>query len=454
MISIFEIFKIGIGPSSSHTVGPMKAAKQFVETLSDNGLLVQTTHIEIELYGSLALTGIGHHTDQAILLGLSGESPETVDIDNILHFLDAIKQQGQFFIQEKNHSLRFTPQMLHLIKEPLPLHENGLRFIAYHNQKPLFNETYYSIGGGFIHTEQGFSDSIEEKHLSPYEFHSAKTLIQLCEQHDLTISQLMQVNEQELTPPEMITIKVLSIWQVMQQAIETGCHATTPLPGKLQLKRRAPDLFKRLNGIASTQDPLSWVDWVNLYALAVSEQNAAGGRIVTSPTNGAAGIIPAVMSYYHQFIEPLDYEKCKRFLMTAGAIAILFKLNASISGAEVGCQGETGVSSAMAAAGLAELLGASPRTITEAAEIAMEHHLGLTCDPVGGQVQIPCIERNAMSSMKAVNAARMAMTRSSPATVSLDAVIATMRETGKDMHAKYRETSLGGLATQIAPVCK
>ena len=454
MISVFEIFKIGIGPSSSHTVGPMKAAKEFIEKLSKNGALKQTTHIEIELYGSLAMTGIGHFTDKAILLGLSGESPETVNIEMIPNFLEEIKNQGSFLVKHKNQRIKFDEQMIHLIKESLPLHENGVRFIAFKNQTPICTETYYSIGGGFIHTEEEFSENIEEKCFSPYEFHNAKTLLWLCEQHDLTISELMRFNELEITPPEMVRLKILSIWQVMQQAIEKGCHATAPLPGKLQLNRRAPDLFKRLSCIASTQDPLSWVDWVNLYAIAVSEENAAGGRIVTSPTNGAAGIIPAVMSYYHQFIEPLDYEKCERFLMTASAIAMLFKLNASISGAEVGCQGEVGVSSAMAAAGLADLLGASPQCITEAAEIAMEHHLGLTCDPVGGQVQIPCIERNAMSAMKAVNAARMALNRSYPATVSLDAVIATMRETGKDMNAKYRETSLGGLATQVTPACK
>ena len=454
MLSVFDIFKVGIGPSSSHTVGPMKAAKAFVDGLQEASMFTHVSHIKTTVYGSLALTGLGHHTDRAVLLGLAGYEPETISIEAIPELLERIENNQKIQIKGTDHHVFFTEDLLVFDETALPLHENGLRFEAFNGKTLVATETYYSVGGGFVVTEKDFSEKLEETQTSPFEFTSAEALLALCKTHNKTISELIFENEKQLSSIEVILRQTNQIWSVMQEAIEEGCKAECRLPGPMQLKRRAPALRQSLLEQGNEADPLYWVDWVNLYALAVSEQNASGGRIVTSPTNGAAGIIPAVMAYYNHFIKPLDSEACQRFLFTAAAIGMLFKMNASISGAEVGCQGEVGVSSAMAAAGLAELMGASPLKVTDAAEIAMEHHLGLTCDPVGGQVQIPCIERNAMSAMKAVNACRMAMNRTTAASVSLDAVIETMYQTGKDMNMKYRETSQGGLALNVPPACK
>lgn len=453
MISIFDIFKIGIGPSSSHTVGPMKAGKAFIDELVSNGMFAETTRLQVDVYGSLSLTGKGHHTDIAIIMGLAGNMPDSVDIDGIAPFIAQVQQQGRLPLAIAGKVVDFAlPDSLRFHNDNLPRHENGMTLSAYAAEKLLFSQTYYSIGGGFIVTEAQFDHHDRQPVNVPYAFASAADLQRHCDQSGLSLSGVMMRNELALNEKSAIDAHLAAVWQVMSQGIERGIHTEGMLPGPMKVRRRAAALRNLLvSQSKNSVDPMEVVDWINLYAMAVNEENAAGGRVVTAPTNGACGIIPAVMTYYDQFIRPLSADACARFLLAASAVGSLFKMNASISGAEVGCQGEVGVACSMAAAGLTELLGGSTTQVFIAAEIAMEHHLGLTCDPVAGQVQVPCIERNAISSVKAVNASRMALRRTCKPQVGLDQVIDTMYETGKDMNAKYRETSRGGLAIKIVP---
>ncbi|MCE2595799.1 L-serine ammonia-lyase [Motilimonas cestriensis] len=454
MYSAFDIFKIGIGPSSSHTVGPMKAAKQFVDDLIEKEIIKDITAITVDVHGSLALTGKGHNTDTAIILGLGGFSPDNVDLDAIPDFLERVATTELLPIGLHCQTVSFKNDALSFISQALPLHENGMKIHAFKGDELAYSKTYYSVGGGFIVDEESFGKDLISDVTVPYPFDSAAQLIEQCVQHGLSISTLMMRNELHLRDRESIVTAFGKIWLTMKEGIDRGCRTEGVLAGPLRVPRRAPALFHMLSTSGNHNvDPMIIMDWVNMFALAVSEENAAGGRVVTAPTNGAAGIIPAVLSYYDKFIEPVGTEQYTRFFLACAAVGILYKRNASISGAEVGCQGEVGVSCSMAAAGLTELMGGSPMQVTAAAEIAMEHHLGLTCDPVAGQVQVPCIERNAISSMKAVNASRMALRRNSEARVSLDKVIETMYETGKDMNSKYRETSQGGLAIKIAFTC-
>ena len=421
MISAFDIFKIGIGPSSSHTVGPMRAGKTFCEDLAQKGLLERTTRVGADVYGSLSLTGHGHHTDQAILLGLEGFLPDTVPLERIPSIIEGIGKTGRLLL-------------------------NGEREV----EELLFERTYYSIGGGFIVDEEHFHDQPKEEVRAPYPYKTAAELIAHCRESGLSISGLALENEKARRPMKEILAHFAHVHDVMQEGIERGTRTEGVLPGPLRVPRRAPALRRQLLSMGRTSvDPLAVIDWINMFALAVSEENAAGGRVVTAPTNGACGVIPAVLAYWEKFIGDPSPDDRLRFFLAASVVGELFKMNASISGAEVGCQGEVGVACSMAAAGLAEVMGGSPEQVCTAAEIGMEHSLGLTCDPVNGQVQVPCIERNAIFAVKAVNAARMALRRTSAPTVSLDKVIVTMYETGKDMNAKYRETSQGGLAIRV-----
>lgn len=453
MYSIFDIFKVGIGPSSSHTLGPMKAALDFRNQLLASTHLRQLTRLSVALHGSLALTGKGHHSDTALVLGLLGETPESVAIDQIASMVAKVEQLGG--INMGDRFLAFAPQAIAYIGQPLPMHENGICMRAFIGDLLVVEQVYYSIGGGFVMTAEQFNDEVVADKTVPYSFANAQALTDLCHEHGFSISGLMRRNELVHRSGDELRQRCVSTWQVMQQAIERGATTEGLLAGPLRVPRRAAALKRQLDSQNKlSNDPMVVLDWVNMFALAVSEENAAGGRIVTSPTNGAAGIIPAVLAYYEKFVDHLTAQRLEQFFLTAGAVAMLFKMNASISGAEVGCQGEVGVSCAMAAAGLSELMGANPEQVLAAAEIAMEHHLGLTCDPVAGQVQVPCIERNAISAIKAINASRMALRRNSRPCVSLDRVIETMYETGKDMHVKYRETSQGGLAIKVAPACR
>ncbi|MBT0587162.1 L-serine ammonia-lyase [Alteromonas oceanisediminis] len=454
MISVFDMFSIGIGPSSSHTVGPMRAAYQFVKALEASEILSSVTRIKTELYGSLGLTGKGHGTGKAVILGLHGETPESVDVEAIDRLLQNVEQTQRLPVNG-THDIKFPREgaiMFHRRKS-LPLHANAMTLKAYSGETLLTEETYYSIGGGFIVTEAEFpaskNEAIEhhEKPV-PYPFRSAAELVEQCKTNGISISSLMWRNEMVLQPKEAIQEKLANIWRVMQACIERGKQTEGILPGGLKVLRRAPGLYRRLKN-EKTSDPMQAMDWVNLFALAVNEENAAGSRVVTAPTNGAAGIIPAVLCYYDKFVQPVDDETATRFLLTAAAIGILYKKNASISGAEVGCQGEVGVACSMAAGALTEILGGSVDSVENAAEIGMEHNLGLTCDPVGGLVQVPCIERNAMGAIKAINASRLALRGSGQHKVSLDKVIKTMRDTGNDMKTKYKETARGGLAVNI-----
>ncbi len=449
-ISVFDIFKIGIGPSSSHTVGPMRAALLFAQYLQQQNAVDQLTRIQIDLFGSLGATGKGHGTDKAVLLGLSGEQPERVNPDMIDTLLSDIRQQAALNILGQK-KLAFNEQsdlLYHL--EPLPFHANGMRFTATTGEQSLSKE-YFSVGGGFIATEQEpLDDIVLDDRSLPYPFNSSDELLKRCMMHKLPISSIMLENEKCWLPEYKIKDDLLSIWQVMKECVKRGFKQEGILPGGLNVQRRAPALYRQLS--ASNADdimPVGQSDWVNLFALAVNEENAAGSRVVTAPTNGAAGIIPAVLHYYVKFCQGANREGIIRFLLTAGAFATLYKKNASISGAEVGCQGEVGVACSMAAGALAEVLGGTPEQVENAAEIGMEHNLGLTCDPIGGLVQIPCIERNAMGAVKAINAARMALRGTGTHLVSLDKVIKTMRETGSDMQSKYKETSQGGLAVNV-----
>ncbi|MEG2991372.1 MAG: L-serine ammonia-lyase, partial [Citrobacter sp.] len=438
-------------PSSSHTVGPMNAGKSFIDQLDSSGELHQTTRIVVDLYGSLSLTGKGHATDVAIMMGLAGNSPQNVNIDSIAGFTQEVARTGRLPVAEGTHIVDFPPaENILFHSETLPRHENGMRITAYNGENTLLSKTYYSVGGGFIVEEEHFGQVHDVEAHVPYNFHSASELLKLCERNGLSVSGLMMQNELAMRSKEDIDAGFAAIWDVMLAGIERGMNTEGVLPGPLNVPRRAVALRRLLVSSDNlSSDPMNVIDWINMFALAVSEENAAGCRVVTAPTNGACGIIPAVLAYYDKFRRPVNANSIARYLLAAGAIGALYKMNASISGAEVGCQGEIGVACSMAAAGLTELLGGSPAQVCIAAEIAMEHNLGLTCDPVAGQVQIPCIERNAINAVKAVNAARMALRRTSEPRVSLDKVIETMYETGKDMNDKYRETSRGGLAIKV-----
>ncbi len=454
-ISVFDLFKIGIGPSSSHTVGPMRAALRFAEGLRDGGLLEQTRAVKTELYGSLGATGKGHGSDKAVLLGLEGEAPEAIDPSSTDERLARIRQSGRLRLLG-GHEIAFREKE-HLLmhkRKSLPYHPNGMIFTAFDGEgRELRHKTYYSVGGGFVVNEAAAgADRIKlDDTPQPYPFKSAKTLLALCAEQRLPISQLMLENEKVWRTEAEIREGLLKIWGVMQECVAAGCKHEGIMPGGLKVKRRAAELYRKLSSTpeAALRDPLTIMDWVNLYALAVNEENAAGGRVVTAPTNGAAGIVPAVLHYYVRFVPWSSEDGVLRFLLTAGAIGVLYKENASISGAEVGCQGEVGSACSMAAGALAEVLGGTPEQVENAAEIGMEHNLGLTCDPIGGLVQVPCIERNAMASIKAINAARMALRGDGKHFVSLDKVIRTMRDTGKDMKDKYKETARGGLAVNV-----
>jgi len=456
-VSTFDLFKIGIGPSSSHTIGPMRAAARFASFLAQMQQADSIAGLRIELYGSLGATGRGHGTDKAILLGLEGALPDEIDPTSIPGRLDSIRIHqklnvagvGQIAFRE-NESLLF-------FRKALPWHPNGMRFIALNSaDEELISKTYYSIGGGFVVNEEqaGSNRIVPDSTVLTYPFHSGAQLLELCRAHALSVSELMLVNETAWRTRDDVQAGLLRIWRVMQECVQAGCHNEGILPGGLRVRRRAPELYRQLvaQPEASAADPLMAMDWVNLYALAVNEENAAGGRVVTAPTNGAAGIVPAVLHYYMRFVSGASDQGVVRFLLTAAAIGLLYKENASISGAEVGCQGEVGVACSMAAGALAEVMGGTPRQVENAAEIGMEHNLGLTCDPVGGLVQVPCIERNAMGSIKAINAARLALRGDGQHCVSLDDVIKTMRETGADMKLKYKETARGGLALNVVEV--
>lgn len=447
-LSIFDLFSIGIGPSSSHTVGPMKAAHAFVNAL-DN--IANCTRIHVELYGSLALTGIGHGTDKAIINGLRGETPEEIEPESAIDAVCEVQEKQKLLIN-KTHWIEFIYErdISFYQKEVLEKHSNALRISAFDNQDNLIvKETYYSIGGGFICTEETFNTDNNSLTPPPYPFNTSKSLLKLCQDNNLSISQLMLANEKTWDSEENIKAKLLAIAKVMNECIDNGCKTEGILPGGLNVKRRAPELAKLLaknKGIKSKYEQSDLLNWLNLYAIAVNEENAAGGRIVTAPTNGAAGIVPAVMRYFLDCYDNYGDEEIITYFLTAGAIAILYKERASISGAEVGCQGEVGVAASMAAAGLTAVLGGTLLQIENAAEIAMEHHLGMTCDPVAGLVQIPCIERNGMGAVKAVNASRIALIGDGTHHICLDKVIKTMWQTGQDMKSIYKETSLGGLA--------
>ncbi|WP_031523494.1 L-serine ammonia-lyase [Siccibacter colletis] len=451
MISIFDMFKVGIGPSSSHTVGPMKAGKQFVDDLVEKGILHDVTRLAVDVYGSLSLTGKGHHTDIAIIMGLAGNEPATVDIDAIPAFIRDVETRERLLLAQGQHEVDFPKDNgMRFSSDNLSLHENGMQIHAFSGDELLYSKTYYSIGGGFIVDEEHFGKDVVGEVQVPYAFSSAKEMLGFCKETGLSLSGMVMQNELALHSKSEIEAYFADVWQTMRACIDRGMNTEGVLPGPLRVPRRASALRRLLvSSDKLSNDPMIVVDWVNMFALAVNEENAAGGRVVTAPTNGACGIVPAVLAYYDHFIEPVSPDIYIRYFLAAGAIGALYKMNASISGAEVGCQGEVGVACSMAAAGLAELLGASPEQVCVAAEIGMEHNLGLTCDPVAGQVQVPCIERNAIASVKAINAARMAMRRTSEPRVSLDKVIETMYETGKDMNAKYRETSRGGLAIKV-----
>ncbi len=457
-ISAFDLFKIGIGPSSSHTVGPMKAAGSFVAQLETDGLLENVCRVQVELFGSLGLTGRGHGSLKAVILGLEGDAPESVEVDMIATRLAKVRgggtlrlggrcpidfDEGRDIILHKRKSLKF--------------HSNGMRFACFDNVgTELCVRVYFSVGGGFVVDETMAAEDLilEDSTPLPYPFDSGAELLQQCAEHKLSISALMLVNETCWQSENDVKSGLLQLWEVMQSCVERGCQQEGILPGGLKVERRAAGLHRQLlsQPHAGLTDPLTILDWVTLYALAVNEENAAGGRLVTAPTNGAAGIIPAVLHYYWKFCPGASDEGVVRFLLVAAAIGTLYKKNASISGAEVGCQGEVGSACSMAAGALVEVLGGTPLQVENAAEIAMEHNLGLTCDPIGGLVQVPCIERNAMAAIKAISAARMALRGDGTHFVSLDKVIKTMRDTGRDMKVKYKETARGGLALNVVEV--
>ncbi len=458
-VSVFDLFKIGIGPSSSHTVGPMRAARLFVRHLQAAELLPRTARVLSQLYGSLGATGKGHGSDKAVLLGLAGHEPDTVDVDAVPALLAAIRGSGRIALGGTHEvALAERDDLKFYRRETLPLHANGMRFTAFDAQgAELGTRTYYSVGGGFVVSEEVMADGARQKVIAPdatvlpHPFRSGGELLLRTAELQGSIADVMRANERHWRADAEIDAGLLKIWRVMQDCVERGCRTGGTLPGGFKVKRRAKALREALTAKPeeALRDPLQVLDWVNLYALAVNEENAAGGRVVTAPTNGAAGIVPAVLHYYTRFVPGANERGVVDFLLTAAAIGILYKENASISGAEVGCQGEVGVACSMAAGALAAVTGGTPAQVENAAEIGMEHHLGLTCDPVGGLVQIPCIERNAIASVKAINAARMALRGDGTHFVSLDQVIKTMRETGADMMTKYKETARGGLAVNI-----
>ncbi len=454
-ISAFDLFTIGIGPSSSHTIGPMRAAKWFIDGLKEQGVLSKVGRVKTELYGSLGATGKGHGSDKAVLLGLKGDEPETVDVDTVSEQLEQIRT-SRIISLNREHAITIDEphDLIMHRRETLEHHSNGMKFAAYNDDgQELLSKIYYSVGGGFVLDEEamGADRIVEDSTELPYPFNTAEELLAITRAHNMSISDVMFENEKAWRSEEEIRAGMLEIWAVMKACVQRGCEQKGVLSGGLKVKRRAAELYESLKSQpeASLRDPLCILDWVNLYALAVNEENAGGGRVVTAPTNGAAGIIPAILHYYDRFISGANDDGIVRFLLTAAAIGTLFKKNASISGAEVGCQGEVGSACSMAAGALCEVLGGTPQQVENAAEIGMEHNLGLTCDPVGGLVQVPCIERNAMASVKAINAARMAMRGDGTHFVSLDKVIKTMRDTGADMQTKYKETSRGGLAVNV-----
>ncbi|ADD45806.1 L-serine ammonia-lyase [Stackebrandtia nassauensis] len=454
MISAFDLFTIGIGPSSSHTVGPMRAAHRFAAALKADGRLAEVARVKAELFGSLGATGHGHGSGPAVLLGLEGEDPETVDTTTVADRVAAIRETGRLNLLAV-HGVGFDADrdlILHR-RRSLPFHPNGMTFTARDAEgAEIVTRTYYSVGGGFVVNDSGGADAppikVDDTPV-PHPFTTGAQLLEIAKDTGLPISQVMLANERARRDETEVRDGLLRIWQVMRDCVHTGCHTEGKLPGGLKVPRRAHEMYQTLSGEHFATDPLRIMDWVTLFALAVNEENAAGGRVVTAPTNGAAGIVPAVLHYYWRFVPGANDEGVTRFLLTAAAIGVLFKENASISGAEVGCQGEVGSACSMAAAGLTEVLGGTPEQVENAAEIAMEHNLGLTCDPVGGLVQIPCIERNAVASIKAITAARLALRGDGSHTVSLDKVIKTMRDTGADMKVKYKETARGGLAVNV-----
>lgn len=458
-ISVFNLFSIGIGPSSSHTVGPMRAARQFMLDLEAAGLLPATIVVKADLYGSLALTGKGHATDVAILLGLEGETPDGIDPNEIKKRIEIIRHSKHInLLGMKRIAFEEEKHLLFHFDKQLPYHPNGMRFIAYEqNSKELFSKVYYSVGGGFIIDHEAASKDVhlgEDAHKLPYPFNTAEELLRVCRINRIKIRDIMMENEKTWRNEQEIRQGLLKIWEVMKSCIERGCHQEGVLPGGLNVQRRAAALLRALaqDEIDNKKNPAQVMEWVSLWALAVNEENAAGSRVVTAPTNGAAGIIPAVLNYYEKLIENASEDGIVDFMLTAGAIGILYKVGASISAAEMGCMGEVGVACSMAAAGLTAAMGGTNEQIENAAEIGMEHNLGLTCDPIKGLVQIPCIERNTMGAIKAINASLLALQGDGTHRVSLDQVIATMRQTGRDMKSIYKETSQGGLAVNV-PEC-
>lgn len=458
-ISTFHLFSIGIGPSSSHTVGPMRASLTFIREADKRDLIKQAARIKIDLYGSLALTGKGHGTDLAVMLGLIGETPDGVDPNQVIPIIESIRNEKTLNLLGK-HSIAFdeVKDLLFHKEHQLPYHPNGMRFTLYNDKKrELLSLVYYSVGGGFVvdHESASHNDKvIKNQHKLPYPFKTAEELLTLCRANNFTIPELMMENEKTWRPEAEVKSGLLNIWQVMKNCIDRGCTQEGILPGGLNVRRRAKSLLEHLTREAEAEmsNPAELLEWVSLWALSVNEENAAGGRVVTAPTNGAAGVIPSVIKYYTHFVKNSDEEGIIRFMLTAGAMGILYKEGASISAAEMGCMGEVGVACSMAAGGLTAALGGTNEQIENAAEIGMEHNLGLTCDPVMGLVQIPCIERNTMGAVKAINAAMLALRGDGIHRVSLDQVIATMRATGNDMKAIYKETSLGGLAVNV-PEC-
>jgi L-serine dehydratase len=452
MLSVFDLFRIGIGPSSSHTVGPMRAARRFVEELANKELLADTDAITVDVYGSLALTGKGHGTDRGILLGLAGEDPAEIDTATIdvkvaeIYRKKSIRLLGKHPIEfECEHDLVFRRN------ETLLRHPNGMRFAAYSwGRQTLASKVFYSVGGGFVFAESEWPSvqKVCAGQVVPYPFHNASELLRLGREHSKPIWTMVLENEKAWRSEREVEEGIVRIWHVMQECAHRGCRTEGVLPGGLNVRRRAPQLYQALQA-CDTIDPLRVVDWINLFAIAVNEENAAGGRVVTAPTNGAAGVVPAVAHYYQKFVAGANDHGILRYFLTAGGVGILYKTNASISGAEVGCQGEVGVACSMAAGGLVAAMGGTNEQVEHAAEIAMEHSLGMTCDPVAGLVQIPCIERNAIGAAKAVNAARMSMNEKGGHKVSLDQVIKTMYQTGLDMQTRYKETSLAGLAVNV-----
>ncbi len=456
-LSVFDLFTIGIGPSSSHTVGPMRAAKLFIDGLHQNGELHNVCRIKVELFGSLGATGGSHGSAKAVILGLLGQEPGTVEVSKIDNILREVREERRLILNN-DRAIGFDERTdLHMHRNnSLPFHPNGMKFSSYANSgAELVTRIFYSLGGGFVVDENTVTETqtFNNQTRTPYPFTTGKQLLEIAEKMGLSISSIMRKNELTWRSNDEISLKLKGIWKTMEHSIDRGCQAEGLLPGGLKVKRRAKNLYRQLEAIqANSKDPLEIMDWVTLYALAVNEENASGGRVVTAPTNGAAGIIPAVLKYHLTASSETGQDDIEKFLLTAAAIGILYKENASISGAEVGCQGEIGSACSMAAGALTEVSGGTPAQVENAAEIAMEHNLGLTCDPVGGLVQVPCIERNAMGAITAISASRMALRGDGNHLVSLDKVIKTMRDTGRDMQDKYKETSRGGLAVNVIDI--